>query len=167
MMSPRGTLRHSAISLLRASFPRPEKSMSRLRGVRVSDMPVPLLGDVRIVALLGPSFLDLGRHTLGERAGRYVAVHHRARAGVRAVTHLDRSTQDGVGANVRALADLRAVLALTVVVRCDSSGADVGVFAHLDVAEVREVGGFCGLADLGVLRLDEVADVHAGAQARP
>ena len=61
-------------------------------------------------------------------------------------------------------ADLRRVLVLAVVVGGDRARADVGTRADLDVAHVGEVRHLRALADVGVLGLDERADVRVGRE---
>ena len=53
-----------------------------------------------------------------------------------------------------------------VVVGGDRARADVGARADLDVAHVGEVRHLRALADLGVLGLDERADVRVGGETR-
>src|SRR5690606_16454875 len=57
-----------------------------------------------------------------------------------------------------------AVLVHTVVVHGHRRGTDVGVLADGRVADVGEVRDLAALADLGVLRLDERADLALAPQ---
>src|SRR3546814_12514737 len=58
-------------------------------------------------------------------------------------------------------ADRRAVLQEAVVVAGDGAGADVGGGADGGVAQIAQVVGLGALAQLGVLDLDEVADMRS------
>ena len=71
------------------------------------------------------------------------------------------ATRRRVDARVHAVADLGAVLVHAVVVRGDRARAEVRAGADVGVADVGEVRHLGALADLGVLGLDERADLHA------
>src|SRR5436305_8465430 len=132
----------------------------RLLGVRI-----PLLATFAValdVSLLGPS--HPGRPRQGPR--RHVLADHRAGRRVRIVTHADRRHEGRVHAGFDPRADGRAVLALAVVVGGDRRRAEVRVLAHVGVTDVGEVGHLGAAADLGVLDLDERADLRSLAQDR-
>ena len=76
------------------------------------------------------------------------------------------ATKRRVDAAPHARADRRAVLVATVVVGGDRAGAEVGARPDVGVAEVGEVRHLRALADVGVLDLDERADLRAVAQHR-
>src|SRR5690606_5542051 len=86
--------------------------------------------------------------------------------GVGAVTDGDGGDEHVVGAGARARPDLRAVLVHAVVVDEDGRGADVRVLADLRVADVGQVRHLRAGADLGVLRLDERPDLAVLAEHR-
>ena len=62
------------------------------------------------------------------------------------------------------LADLRAVLALPVVVHGDRAAAEARARPDVGVADVAQVVGLHAVAELAVLHLDEVPDPHAVAE---
>ena len=84
-----------------------------------------------------------------------------------AVAHRHRRHQHAVGANVHVVADHGAVLVGAVVVGGDAAGAVVDALAHRAVAQVGQVVGLGAARQRGVLHLDEVADVHLGAELAP
>ena len=101
-----------------------------------------------------------GRHALGERARRHVVGHDRARAGRRRRRRPRPARPATCWIPVcTSVADLGAVLVAAVVVGGDRAGADVRAGADLGVADVGEVRHLGALADLGVLHLDERADL--------
>src|SRR3546814_13010284 len=69
-----------------------------------------------------------------------------------------------VRAGVHLVADLGAVLGHIVVVRRDRTGAEVDVTADRRVTDVGQMRHLAALADSGVLRLDERADLAALGQ---
>ena len=134
---------------------------------------VPTPGSVLSPSQLGgPSLgvtleVALGRGGHRERARRHVLADHRAAAGHGTVPDPDRRHEGVVGAGLGALADDRAVLLLPVVVGEDRARADVGALTDLRVADVGQVRHLGVVADHAVLRLDEGADLAAGAELGP
>ena len=132
---------------------------------RSARRPTPA-GPQRLTGRFQPAHRRLARAGDGELAGRRVLGDRRAAADRRAGADLDRRDQDAVAADVRVGADRRAVLVRAVVVGGDAAGAEVDALADVAVAEVGEVVGLGAVAERRVLDLDEVADVHVGAERR-
>jgi hypothetical protein len=100
----------------------------------------------------------------GQFAGRRVVGERRAAADGGAFADLDRRDQHAVAADVHVGADHGAVLVGAVVVGGDAAGAEVHALADGAVAQVGQVVGLGAGGQRRVLHLDEVADVHLGAQ---
>src|SRR5690606_26990321 len=75
--------------------------------------------------------------------------------------------QHTVRTHVHIVADHGLVLVGAVVVGGDAAGAVVHALAHFGIAQVGQVVGLGALGHGRVLDLDEVADVHLGAQLGP
>ena len=119
----------------------------------------PAAGDPAVdVALLRPGDREL--------TGLDVADDGGAGGDVGAVTDGARRDDDRVAADEAVRADRRVALGQAVVVGEDRARADVGAGADGRVAAVAEVRHLGAVADLGVLRLDEAADLAAGAETR-
>src|SRR5262245_2571394 len=84
----------------------------------------------------------------------------------RALADRDRGHQHRARPDERAIADRRAMLVHAVVVAGHRPGADIHLRAHGRVAHVAEVVGLAAGADLAVLHLDEVAEMHAVREPR-
>src|SRR5262249_62324362 len=100
------------------------------------------------------------------RPGREVAPDHRAGTGVRAVAAPTRGHEHVVRAGARVRADHRAVLGHPVVVDEHAGRADVGVLADGRVAHIGQMRDLGAGADVGVLHLDEGADLAVLAEHR-
>src|SRR4029453_19353695 len=98
-----------------------------------------------------------GRHVLGDR---------RAGGDVGVVAHGHGRDELGVAADLHPVADPGEVLLEAIVVAGDGAGSPVAVGADLAVAEIGEGIGLRAGAQDRLLGLDEVADVHALAEAR-
>ena len=72
----------------------------------------------------------------GQLVRRDILGHHRTSADDRAGADADRCNQRAVGADEGARADLRPILAETVVIAGDGAGADIGFLADRRVADV-------------------------------
>src|SRR5690606_27094230 len=79
---------------------------------------------------------------------------------------LDRRDERRVRADENAVADHGTVLVRAVVVARDRAGSDVHIRADGRVADVAQVVDLAAGGDVGLLRLDEVADLHALGEPR-
>ena len=119
------------------------------------------LGALRLLRLAGggpAGLVDLRNPRKSQSPVRHVLGDRRAGRDVGAGADGHGRDELHVGPDEGALADLRGVLLLAVVIARDDPGADVGAGADVRVPEVGEVLGLGALADAGVLGLDEVAD---------
>ena len=120
-------------------------------------------------SLLSPSAhpsLDVSLPGAGDGQGvaGHFLVDRRAGGDVGVVAQGHRRDQVDVAADEDALAHGGAVLGLAVVVHGDDAAAEGGAGPHVGVADVGEVSGLHALADVAVLHLDVVADLHAAPQ---
>src|SRR5690606_3418220 len=99
-------------------------------------------------------------------AGRRILVDRRAGGDRRAGADLDRRDERRVRADEYAVADHGTVLVRAVVVARDRAGSDVHIRADGRVADVAQVVDLAAGGDVGLLRLDEVADLHALGEPR-
>src|SRR4030095_12691964 len=102
----------------------------------------------------------------GERARRHALGDDGARGHVGALADGHRGDQARVGADEGRGADHRLVLVDAVVVAGDGARAEIRTLAHLGVAHVGEMRHLGPPANPGLLDLDEVADLGAGAYLR-
>ena len=93
--------------------------------------------------------------------GRDILGYRRTRARCSILTYLDGSDKVGVAAYERMITDLCPVFINTVVVRRDASAAEINAFSDIAVAEVCKVSDGSIYAYLGILYLNEVADLDA------
>ena len=84
-----------------------------------------------------------------------------SRSHVSSIPHADRSDQRRIAADENAVADDGLVLVHAIIVAGDRTGSDVHARTDFGVAQIREVVGFRSLAQLDLLRLDEIADMRA------
>ena len=105
--------------------------------------------------------VDVALPAAGDRdlAGVDVAVHGGTGGDVRAGRNGDGCDEHRVGADEAVGADVRHMLVDAVVVGEDRARADVRALTDDGVAAVGEVRHLGAVADLGVLRLDEAADL--------
>src|SRR6478735_5176934 len=153
------------------SFSRSRSTVFFLRAIVRLLCGPSLLGDVcrgssRSVCLDPPLDIALRSDTEGQSAGGHILTDDRPRPGLRASSDPNGSHEHVVRAGVHLVADLGAVLGDVVVVRRDRAGAEVHARADRGVADVRQVRHLAALADHGVLRLDERADLAFVAQVR-
>ncbi len=94
-----------------------------------------------------------------QRIGGDVLGDDAAGTDIGALADLDRRHQRGVGADKGACPDLGPMLVEAVIVAGDGAGADVSARADARVADISEMVNLGALADLGLLDLDEVADM--------
>src|SRR5690348_10899964 len=95
----------------------------------------------------------------GKAVRLHVASYHRARPDNRAVADPHRRDQGRVGSDEGALADLRPVLAKAVVIAGDGARANVRARADGRVADIGQMVDLRAFAHLGLLELDEIADL--------
>src|SRR5690242_3722248 len=120
----------------------------------------------RALAAHPPFDVALRTRGYGQRSGRDVVAHHRARPGVGAVADGHRRHEHGVRAGAHVRADGGPPLGFAVVVDKHAGRADVAVFADVRVPDVGQVRHFGAGADGGVLGLDERAELAVVAQHR-
>src|SRR5688500_18006884 len=136
-------------------FDRPEKSIRRFMGpssmifsglgsapVTGASSPGSWASSVVVFSIVISLFRDLLASGAREGPGPDVLRDDRARRNPSIVPNRDRSNEHIGAACVDVATDLRAELAraeLRAVVRRDRAGADVRAFAHLGVADVRQV----------------------------
>src|SRR3954465_15223935 len=159
----------SAIFCASAGWERPAKSMSRFDGpvsIQCSGLTSALDSATsrpgrRVSSVVALSteialFRDLLRRETSERFGRDIFCYVRPARNPCIVPDLDRGLETIVNAGPDVAADLRPALRpvrLMREVRRDVPGGDVGVLAHLGVAEVGEVRHLGARPDVGVLDL--------------
>src|SRR3546814_13193928 len=98
-----------------------------------------------------------------------VAGHRAAGADDRVAADPHRRDQRAVRSDEGVLADFGAIFEIAVIIAGDRARADIGPRTDADVAQIGQVVGLGALADLGLLGLDEIADLRLLAQdvARP
>ena len=96
-----------------------------------------------------------------QRVGRNIICDCRARSHVSALSHAQRRNQGGITADERAFFDHGHVLACAVIIAGDGACADIDARTDLGVAKVSKVVGFGAAAQLGLFRLDKIADMRA------
>src|SRR5262249_30582645 len=109
----------------------------------------------------GPHLL-LGAHD-GKGLSLDVAGNDAAGADVGAIADLDGRHQGGVGTDKRAVADIGKVLVEAIVIAKNRARTDVGTRTDAPIADVAQMIGLGARFQAGVLHLDEIADVHVGA----
>src|SRR5215207_3282075 len=123
-------------------------------------------GGARSVRLDPP--LDVALRSDAERqsTGGHILADHRSGPGLRACTDPNRRHEHVVRPGVHLVADLGAGLGDVVVVGGDRPGAVIHPGADRGVADVRQVRHLAAVADRGVLRLHERADLAPRAEVR-
>src|SRR5688572_6941384 len=89
-----------------------------------------------------------------------------ARAGGGVLADAQRRHQHVARADEGAVFDDGLRLVHAVVVAGDGARTNVHALADDGIAEIREVVGLAAIADLGLLELDEISDVHAASGLR-
>src|SRR5215472_6098351 len=118
--------------------------------------------------LCGPARpLLLPRALERQRIGLHTGGDDATGADVGTIANLDGRHKRGVGAYEGPLTDVGEVLVEAVVVAEDRARTDVGAFTHPSIADVGQVVGLGSRLHGGVLHLNEVADVRAGADVGP
>src|SRR5208282_1804052 len=130
----------------------------------------------RLISLLAPQTavgavavtLAPGRHPAGffalrmmrhhERAVLHLANNRRAGRDIHVAADLHRRDQLRVASDHAAIADLRAMLVVAVIVHGDDAASDVGVVADRGVAEVAEMAGLGAPTEPRLFGLDKIAD---------
>src|SRR5262245_58111631 len=87
--------------------------------------------------------------------------YRRSGGDVDVVAERDRSHERCVAADLYAITDHGRMLFEPIVVADDCASADIGIPAHRDVAEVRQMIWLRAFAEYRLFGLDEVADVDA------
>src|SRR3954470_18607437 len=85
---------------------------------------------------------------------------------IRAIPHRDRGDERSVDADEGALPDRGAVLAEAVVIAGDGAGTDIRPGPNRRIADIGEVVRLGASPHLGVLHLNEIADMGAFADSR-
>src|SRR6516162_9340199 len=85
--------------------------------------------------------------------------HDRSCTSHRVVADLDGRTQTRVRADEHALAYLRLMLALAIIITGDRTGSDVRLLTDLGVTQIRQVARLDAATHVGVLHLHKIADV--------
>ena len=125
---------------------------------------VPLLFGLRLLRTLPAFECHLLRARQGELTVGGFLGDGAARTRGRVTPDAHRRDQHVAGTDECAIRDGCRPLVHAIVVAGDRAGADVHVGADGRVADVGEVIRLAAIRDGGLLQLDEIADVHAGAE---
>ena len=93
-----------------------------------------------------------------QRAILDIAYDSSARSHIDIVADLYRGNQLGIASDHAAIADLRLMLVVAVVIHGDNAAPDVGLTSYNRVAQVAQMTRFGAAADARLLGLDEIAN---------